>query len=60
MPEKTVMIICPNLKCRAIVQVPERARGKRVRCGHCGIHFAIPTRHEGAHPDEAKQKTTKE
>ncbi len=41
---KTLIIICPNLRCRAVLQVPESVRGKKVRCGHCGTHFVVPAR----------------
>ncbi len=43
---RTVIIICPNLRCRALLQVPESVRGKKVRCGHCGTHFIIPSKEE--------------
>lgn len=37
-----VTLICPNLKCRTILQVPDKARGKKVRCGKCGKNFIVP------------------
>lgn len=37
-----VTLICPNLKCRTILQVPDKARGKKVRCGKCGRNFLVP------------------
>lgn len=37
-----VTIICPNLKCRTILQVPDGVRGKKVRCGKCGNNFMVP------------------
>ncbi len=37
-----VVMYCPNLQCRAIVQVPEKARGQKVRCGQCGTAFLVP------------------
>ena len=37
-----VTIICPNLKCRTILQVPDGARGKKVRCRKCGQDFLVP------------------
>jgi len=39
-----VIIICPNLRCRSVLQVPEAVRGKKVRCGHCGTPFVVPAR----------------
>jgi len=35
-------MICPNLKCRKILSVPETARGKKVRCRGCGMRVQIP------------------
>ncbi len=37
-----VTILCPNLRCRAILQVPDVCRGKKVRCGQCGIKLTVP------------------
>jgi hypothetical protein len=37
-----VTLLCPNLRCRAILQVPDACRGKKVRCGQCGIALAVP------------------
>jgi len=39
-----VRLICPNLKCRKILSVPESARGKKVRCRGCGMRVQIPQR----------------
>ncbi|MEM1444673.1 MAG: hypothetical protein AAGF84_01330 [Planctomycetota bacterium] len=38
----SVRLICPNLKCRAILSVPQIARGKTVRCRSCGMRIAVP------------------
>jgi hypothetical protein len=38
----SVTLICPNLKCKAVLQVPDTTRGKKVRCGHCGGTFVVP------------------
>jgi hypothetical protein len=38
----SVRLICPNLKCRAILSVPEMARGKTVRCRACGMRIGVP------------------
>ena len=35
-------LICPNLRCRKILSVPEEARGKLVRCQHCKTMFRVP------------------
>ena len=37
-----VTLICPNLKCRTILQVPDKARGRKVKCGRCGRNFVVP------------------
>lgn len=37
-----VNLICPNLSCRTLLQVPESARGKKVRCSCCGRDFVVP------------------
>ncbi len=38
----SVTLICPNLKCRTILQVPDSTRGKKVRCSRCGRDFMVP------------------
>lgn len=35
-------LICPNLRCRKILSVPDEARGKLVRCQHCRTMFRVP------------------
>ena len=42
MASDIVRIICPNLKCRAILSVPMSARGKTVRCRQCGTRVRVP------------------
>lgn len=39
---KTITLICPNLRCRCLLQVPEKIRGSKVRCGRCGKNFIVP------------------
>jgi hypothetical protein len=36
-------IICPNLRCRSVLQVPASVRGQKVRCGKCGKDLLVPT-----------------
>jgi len=48
-----VTILCPRLRCRAILQVPDSVRGKRVRCGECGASFLVP---ESPKPIPPKKK----
>jgi LSD1 subclass zinc finger protein len=37
-----VKIICPNLKCRKILSVPDEVRGKQVKCQYCQTTFRVP------------------
>ena len=39
---ESIRILCPNLKCRALLSVPGAARGKSVRCRGCGTRVRIP------------------
>lgn len=41
--DKVIRIMCPNLKCRSILGVPQQARGKLVRCRKCGTNIQIPS-----------------
>lgn len=41
-PSDVIRVMCPNLKCRAILSVPSSARGKTVRCRQCGARVRIP------------------
>ncbi len=38
----SLQMICPNLRCRKILSVPEEARGKHVKCQHCQTTFRVP------------------
>jgi hypothetical protein len=40
---KAITLICPNLRCRCLLQVPEKIRGSKVRCGRCGKNFIVPS-----------------
>lgn len=42
MGSDVVRIICPNLKCKAVLSVPGSARGKTVRCRQCGARVEVP------------------
>ena len=35
-------LICPNLRCRKILSVPDEVRGKLVKCQHCTTMFRVP------------------
>ncbi|MBN1341162.1 MAG: hypothetical protein JXQ73_00685 [Phycisphaerae bacterium] len=41
-----VTLLCPNLRCRRVLQVPDTTRGHRVRCGHCGQILTVPTKQQ--------------
>ncbi len=42
-PPKNFSVMCPNLKCRSILIVPQEARGANVRCIVCKRLVKIPT-----------------
>lgn len=35
-------LLCPNLRCRKILVVPDEVRGKLVKCHHCQTLFRVP------------------
>ena len=37
-----VRLICPNLRCRKFLAVPEEVRAKLVKCQHCHQTFRVP------------------
>ena len=37
-----VQLICPNLRCRKLLAVPDEIRGKLVKCQHCQTMFRVP------------------
>ncbi len=39
----SIAVLCPNLRCKAVLNVPETARGKTIRCGQCGTALRVPT-----------------
>ena len=42
MTDAVIRIMCPNLKCRRILAVPNKARGRNVRCSGCGTFVHVP------------------
>jgi hypothetical protein len=55
-----VTVICPNLRCRSVLQVPDNVRGKKVRCGKCGKNFIVPevaVKKVGAEQAEGAEKS---
>ncbi len=37
-----VQMICPNLRCRKFLAVPDEVRGKQVKCQYCQTNFRVP------------------
>jgi len=37
-----IRLICPNLRCRKILAVPDDSRGKVIRCGQCASTVKVP------------------
>jgi len=53
-------LICPNLRCRKILSVPDDARGKLVRCQHCKTMFRVPdTKREAVGAGASAAKSNK-
>jgi hypothetical protein len=46
-------LICPNLRCRKILSVPEEVRGKLVKCQYCQTMFRVPELKRPDHPVQA-------
>jgi hypothetical protein len=37
-----IQLICPNLRCRKFLSVPDDVRGKLVKCSHCQQMLRVP------------------
>jgi hypothetical protein len=48
----SVQLLCPNLKCRKILSVPDELRGKLVKCQFCQTMLRVPS------PKETTATTT--
>lgn len=48
-----VMLLCPNLRCRKVLSVPDDVRGKLVKCQHCQTAFRVPDHTPKAAPKAA-------
>jgi len=55
-----VQLICPNLRCRKILSVPDEVRGKLVKCQHCQTAFRVPDTRKGPTPVGAGASAAKE
>jgi len=51
-----IQIICPNLRCRKLLSVPDDVRGKVVKCQGCETTFKIPEHRPKPAPVQAPQK----
>jgi hypothetical protein len=52
-----VIMICPNLKCRKVLQVSAQYRGKFVKCKYCHTAFTVPAepaRKQRTAPEDAE------
>jgi LSD1 subclass zinc finger protein len=41
-----VLLLCPNLRCRKILSVPDGIRGKTVKCQHCQTIVRVPDKQQ--------------
>lgn len=46
MSENVIRIMCPNLRCKAVLAVPIEARGRMVRCRACSVNIKVPMKRE--------------
>lgn len=53
-----IRIMCPNLRCRAVLAVPAEARGRMVRCQSCGSSIKVPAKREPQAPAESEHDKT--
>ena len=47
-----VQLICPSLKCRKLLTVPDDVRGKMVKCQYCQTTFRVPDVKKHGMPSE--------
>jgi uncharacterized paraquat-inducible protein A len=53
-----VTVICPNLRCKTVLQVPDHTRGQKVKCGRCGKNFIVPEAPETSAPTKPETSKT--
>jgi hypothetical protein len=51
-----VQMLCPNLRCRKFLAVPDDVRGKLVKCQHCQTLFRVPDSSKRSDPAKAAAK----
>jgi hypothetical protein len=44
-----VQVICPNLRCRRVLSVPDDVRGKMVKCQQCQTSLRVPMLPQKSH-----------
>ena len=49
-------VMCPNLRCRKILAVPDEARGRVVKCQYCQTLLRVPDPKAGAPSGAANKK----
>lgn len=49
-------VMCPNLRCRKILSVPDEARGRVVKCQYCQTLLRVPESKQQASSGAAKPK----
>lgn len=54
-----VQLICPNLRCRKFLSVPDEVRGKLVKCQHCQTAFRVPMPPAPKRPEPASAGSVK-
>ncbi|MGA2498980.1 MAG: hypothetical protein ABSH20_14660 [Tepidisphaeraceae bacterium] len=47
-----VQLICPSLRCRKLLTVPDDVRGKMVKCQYCQTTFRVPDGKKSSSPSE--------
>lgn len=52
-----VQLICPNLRCRKFLAVPDEVRGKLVKCQSCQTLFRVPDGAKKPGPSAAASPT---
>ncbi len=51
MSDDKIRVMCPNLRCRSILNIPVSVRGKIVRCARCGFRVKVPLPQESDAPE---------
>lgn len=60
MAADSIRLMCPNLRCKTILVVPLKARGKSVQCRKCGMRIKIPGGASGSSGPSGSKAATAE